>query len=239
MNKNYHFCLSALCLLTAFLLIFSGLRQKEQALSERLSQKILRFHVLANSDSPEDQAVKLQVRDGLLKQIQDDVSKSASKDELLQYLSDKETELENLADEILRKEGVSYRADLCLETCSFPRRTYGDLTFPAGTYEAVRVLLGDGNGKNFWCVLYPSLCYSDSVRAVMPEDSREVLKSLIPEEDFSALLAARRSPWDRKIGQNRVLPEIKLRFRLPELLSLNREGGNTGNAPDLLLSSGS
>ena len=78
-----------------------------------------------------------------------------------------------------------------IETCRFPVRTYGDMTFPAGMYEAVRVTIGNGAGHNFWCVLYPSLCYTDSIHASMPEGSKETVKSLIPEGEFQALLKAR------------------------------------------------
>ena len=117
--------------------------------------------------------------------------------------------------------GVSYSARIRLETCEFPMRTYGDLTFPAGTYDAVRVLLGNGEGKNFWCVLYPSLCYTDSIHAEMPEDSKEQLQALLPEEDFEALLTAGIRPLqnEKENEQSIALPEIKVRFKLLELFS--------------------
>jgi len=126
----------------------------------------------------------------------------------------------------MKSRGFSYGADIRLEQCLFPEKTYGDMTFPAGTYDAVRVLLGEGKGKNFWCVLYPSLCYVDSTHAVVPEDSRDQLKALLPEDDFSALMRARhpsalRLPGHEKTGQKAsedALPRVTVRFKLAEIL---------------------
>ena len=114
-----------------------------------------------------------------------------------------------------------------IEACRFPVRTYGDMTFPAGMYEAVRVTIGNGAGHNFWCVLYPSLCYTDSIHASMPEGSKETLKSLIPEDDYEALLRSgpQRSPSDEESSAKKSeqetasLPTVKIRFRIVELFS--------------------
>lgn len=84
----------------------------------------------------------------------------------------------------MESRGFSYGADIRLEQCLFPEKTYGDMTFPAGTYDAVRVLLGEGKGKNFWWRPLSSLCYVDSTHAVMPEDSRDQLKALASRGRF-------------------------------------------------------
>ena len=94
------------------------------------------------------------------------------------------------------------------------------MTFPAGEYDAVRVVLGEGGGKNFWCVLYPSLCYIDSTYAVVPDSSKELLQSLLPEDDFQSLLRARHFSFTRnkKTEQDILLPQIKVRFKFLEYL---------------------
>ena len=92
---------------------------------------------------------------------------------------------------LLKEQGFDYEVRIELEQCLFPEKTYGDMTFPAGTYDAVRVLIGQGKGKNFWCVLYPSLCYLDSTYAVVPNSSKSQLSALLSEDDFRALLNAR------------------------------------------------
>jgi len=219
----------------AFLLIMNGFRRKEEALAARIAPEILRFHVLANSDSKEDQALKLEVKDLLLKKIRAEVDEEIlnSREDLCRYIEENRSSLEETANACIRENGFSYTTDIRLETCLFPEKTYGDMTFPAGKYKAVRVLIGKGAGRNFWCVLYPSLCYSDSVHAVVPESSKEQLKSLLPEEDFAALMRTRRlsllpagagakpeTPAQKTAGQENSLPRIKCRFKLKELLSL-------------------
>ena len=220
MNKKYHFCLSGICFLTAFLIVMSGVRKQDEALASRIAPSILRFHVLANSDSSEDQAMKLEVKDFLLEKIRTEAGENTGKQELCQYLAEHRDDLEKAAGELIRSRGFSYGASIRLEICEFPARTYGDMTFPAGTYEAVRVLLGEGQGKNFWCVLYPSLCYTDSLQAVMPEDSENTLKALLPEEDFYALFTARK--MTAKAGaekeQSDALPQMEIRFKFLEWL---------------------
>lgn len=252
MKKKWYICLSMLLALMVFLTAMNGLRRKEEALASRIAPKVLRFHVLANSDSPEDQALKLEVKDLLLDTIRRGLESETAehtgqdagdpypdgagteagdagltKDRTASYILEHKAFLEQTAEAYMKGRGYSYGADVRLERCLFPEKTYGDMTFPAGTYDAVRVLLGEGKGKNFWCVLYPSLCYVDSTHAVVPEDSRDQLKALLPEDDFSALMRARhpsalRLPGHEKTGQKAsedALPRVTVRFKLAEILS--------------------
>lgn len=226
MKKNYYICLSMLLWLSAFLLIMGGLRRKSEALASRISPEILRFHVLANSDSDEDQAVKLLVKDMLLDEIRWSLSpeNAASRAGICDHIMKNRAILEQKTDRFLADCGMSYRSEIRLEHCLFPEKTYGDMTFPAGTYDAVRVMLGNGRGRNFWCVLYPSLCYLDSTHAIVPEESKELLRALIPEDDFYALLQARRKDITEKTEQESILPRVNIRFqsarRIQKLLSV-------------------
>ena len=247
MKKKWYICLSMTLALMVFLTAMNGLRRKEEALASRIAPKVLRFHVLANSDSPEDQALKLEVKDLLLDTIRQGLGSETeqgagnpppegpgteaggglTKDQTASYILEHKAFLENTAEAYMESRGFSYGADIRLERCLFPEKTYGDMTFPAGTYDAVRVLLGEGKGKNFWFGLYPSLCYVDSTHAVVPEDSRDQLKALLPEDDFSALMRARhpsalRLPGHEKKGQKAsedALPRVTVRFKLAEILS--------------------
>lgn len=193
MNRTNQFSLSILCFFICFLLAMSGIRARDEALAADIAPKILRFHVLANSDSARDQALKLYIKDLLLEKIRDDaaVKQIAGKEELKAYILSESSTLEADAEDFIHSFGYDYGVRVGIETCRFPVRTYGDMTFPAGMYEAVRVTIGNGAGHNFWCVLYPSLCYTDSIHASMSEKSKETLKDLIPEDDFQALLKAR------------------------------------------------
>lgn len=240
MKKKYNFCLFMTLVLLAFLLVMSGLRRRAgQTLAARIAPEILRFHVIANSDSPEDQALKLEVKDLLLEEIralaEDRAETSAgttdsstlesvdTRDAMVELITKHRSDLEHTAETYMSERGFDYPAEIRLETCEFPEKTYGDMTFPAGIYDAVRVVLGDGKGQNFWCVLYPSLCYMDSTYAVVPDASKETLKSLISEDDFQALLCARKGTWrtnaanTQKPEQESSLPRLTIRFKLAEL----------------------
>lgn len=229
MNRTNQFSLSILCFFICFLLAMSGIRARDEALAADIAPKILRFHVLANSDSAEDQALKLCVKDLLLEKIRDDAAADqiAGKEDLKAYILSESSTLKTAAEDFIHSFGYDYGVHVGIETCRFPVRTYGDMTFPAGMYEAVRVTIGNGAGHNFWCVLYPSLCYTDSIHASMPEGSKETLKSLIPENDYEALLRSgpQHSPSDeessaKKSEQETVsLPTVKIRFRIAELFS--------------------
>ncbi|SCI65258.1 stage II sporulation protein R [uncultured Clostridium sp.] len=229
MKRTCKLSLSSLCFLICFLLSMSGIRARDEALAADIAPKILRFHVLANSDSARDQALKLYIKDLLLEKIRDGaaVKQIAGKEELKAYILSESSTLEADAEDFIHSFGYDYGVRVGIETCRFPVRTYGDMTFPAGMYEAVRVTIGNGAGHNFWCVLYPSLCYTDSIHASMPEGSKETLKSLIPENDYEALLRSgpQRSPSDeesavKKSEQETVsLPTVKIRFRIAELFS--------------------
>ncbi len=219
MKKNYDLCLFMALILTVFLLAMSGFRKHNEALASRIAPEVLRFHVLANSDTPEDQALKLEVKELLLDEIRNGLSgedhspeaNSVTKEAVIQYVRENQTVLEQSAETFMAAHGFDYPAEVRLETCDFPQKTYGDMTFPAGTYDAVRVVLGTGEGQNFWCVLYPSLCYIDSTYAVVPDSSKELLQTLIPEADFQSLLLQKNQ------GQDSLLPQFKIRFKFAEL----------------------
>ena len=232
MKRTCKLSLSFLCFLICFLLSMSGIRARDEALAADIAPKILRFHVLANSDSAKDQALKLRVKDLLLEKIRDGAAAGqiAGKEELKAYILSESSTLEAAAEDFIHSFGYDYGVHVGIETCRFPVRTYGDMTFP---------------------VLYPSLCYTDSIHASMPEGSKETLKSLIPEDDFQALLKARpacflKSTSPAATGEDTShtaitsvanpdntdktaskkseqgtssLPTVKVRFRIAELFS--------------------
>ena len=177
MKKKYDFCLSLTITLIIFLLIMSGVRRNQEALASRIAPEILRFHVLANSDSPKDQTLKLDVKEFLLEMIRNDAPNPATRDEMIRYIENNHHILARSAEHFMREQGFDYTAEILLETCEFPQKTYGDMTFPAGEYDAVRVVLGEGKGQNFWCILYPSLCYIDSTYAVVPDSSKNLCQN--------------------------------------------------------------
>lgn len=203
-------CASILCLLPLGL---TATRSSQEQAAASLAPQILRFHVLANSNSPLDQQLKLEVRDVLLHTIyehfepktadgserketaentENDKTTEPTKDEILSYIKENSDSLKAAAERYLQSRGVSYPVDLRIEQCYFPTRQYGSMTFPSGTYDAVRVLLGRGAGRNWWCVLYPPLCFSAAIPSGdVPDSSQNALKAMVSEEDYAWMQAKR------------------------------------------------
>ena len=118
---------------------------------------VLRLHVIANSDTPEDQALKLKVRDALLKKTSA-LAAAETKRQAAQTLQAQLAALQHTAKRAVRRQGFCYDVAVSLEHTAFPTRTYGDVTLPAGEYDALRVVIGEGKGQNWWCVMFPPLC---------------------------------------------------------------------------------
>ena len=137
MKRTCKLSLSFLCFLICFLLSMSGIRARDEALAADIAPKILRFHVLANSDSAKDQALKLRVKDLLLEKIRDGAAAGqiAGKEELKAYILSESSTLEAAAEDFIHSFGYDYGVHVGIETCRFPVRTYGDMTFTAGMYE--------------------------------------------------------------------------------------------------------
>jgi stage II sporulation protein R len=117
-----------------------------------------RLHIIANSDSKEDQSVKLKVRDDILQYVNDEMKKVQNKEEAEEYIRDNIEILEKEAKKTLKKYNMDYGAQAYVGRFEFPERVYGDKTYPAGEYDALRIVLGEGKGQNLWCVLFPPLC---------------------------------------------------------------------------------
>ncbi len=150
--------LTALAALTAMALtvLFSILGFSGNC--EEVRGAVLRLHVIANSDSAADQALKLQVRDAILKQSGALFAASQNKVQAEQAVYDALPTLEQTAQDVVAAQGFPYAVHAELTQSAFPTRTYGNVTLPAGMYDAVRVTLGSGNGHNWWCVMFPPLC---------------------------------------------------------------------------------
>lgn len=177
-------------ILTAtIMLVIAGGRlysdSEERQLQKGIASNIIRFHVRAESDSKEDQWLKLQVKEAVLAYISPVLSKSQSVDESRQLLYNESENIRNVAAATLRSLGDESDVNVYFENCYFPMKTYGDMTFPPGEYEAFRVDIGEAQGKNWWCVLYPPLCFVDAVYGEVPEESKEELKGVLTDEEYS------------------------------------------------------
>lgn len=179
-----------LLLLIAAWIISAGIQNaRASVLQKGISREVLRFHVLANSDSEEDQQVKLVVRNEILAWLEGQLTEEEQGNlKLMEVeIEGRLPEIEQRAKQILMEGGFEYDARATLEMVNFPERTYGDCTFPAGKYKALRILLGEAKGRNWWCVLFPKLCFLDCVHAVLPEQSQEQLQGVLTEEEYESL----------------------------------------------------
>lgn len=165
--------------------------QQEITVQKAVSKQIIRLHVLANSDSPEDQALKLKVKDCVVEEMQRKLKNVTSLADAKSTIVENIPVIEHLATEVIQKEGYSYSVTGTMENAYFPEKTYGDMTFPAGTYQALRLKIGSAEGRNWWCVLFPSLCFVDETYAVVPDESKEKLKKNLKEDEYEALLQDR------------------------------------------------
>ena len=189
-----------LAALTLWLVQLSG---RDKALAGRIRENVLRFHVIGDSNRREDQELKLQVRSLLLKEIEKGTDgQASSKEALTSYINLHKSELEKAADDFIHSRGFDYESSIEVGVSHFPTKSYGDMLFPAGDYDAVRVILGTGKGRNWWCVLYPSLCFVSDTAAVVPDSSKAQLAGMLAEEDYSSLFASH--------------PDIQISFRLSE-----------------------
>ena len=155
MNKIIAVFLVALCM-TVCVTAYSDDVQAD------LQDNLIRLHIIADSDDDNDQAVKLKVRDAILKNVGDRLSKTDKnecRDEIINDLS----EFEDIANDVLRENGFSYTAHAEYGKFEFPEKTYKSMVLPAGEYYGVRIVLGSGEGHNWWCVVFPSICMSASM----------------------------------------------------------------------------
>lgn len=152
-----------------------------------IEDSLIRFHVVANSDLKNDQDIKLMVRDAVLKNVGGKLEKSGSREESLKILEKELPLIERTANEILEKHGFTYGAKAYLGKFQFPVKTYSNITLPAGEYTALRIVLGNGNGKNWWCVMFPPLCFIDITRGLTDEETEARLSSVMNESAVESI----------------------------------------------------
>ena len=185
-----------ICVLVGILfsLIVTGIlvNVKQSEMQKELAQQVFRFHVLANSDSAKDQELKMKVKEAVLAYMKQELGHSDSVDETKQWANDNLGQLEEVAGQVIAGEGYDYAVSAQVTMCDFPDKTYGDITFPAGEYEALRVEIGEADGQNWWCVLFPNLCFMDAVHAVVPEEGKQELKDVLEEDTYEMITATTR-----------------------------------------------
>ena len=170
-----------------------------------ISDNILRLHIIANSDSEYDQAIKIKVRDQIISQTSDLFSSSMSIEETKQTAAENLALFEEIANAVLDENSCAYIARAEIGNFGFPTKRYGSVILPSGQYDAVRIVIGEGSGQNWWCVMFPPLCLVDGAVEMQPE-SLNYLKENLSDEEFSLIT-------------DDSTPEFEIRFKLFELFS--------------------
>ena len=189
MNKNIKVLLLLLVLLFSGVLMgFANpyIGNQNDRVSD-IAHEIIRFHVIANSDSEKDQELKLKVKDGLVKEMAPYLSNASSITDARDILYTNLNIVEELAQDIINQNGYDYPVKVNLGPKHFPIKVYGDYTFPSGVYEALSISIGQGKGKNWWCVMFPPLCFVDETYCIVNEEAEEQLKYLLTEEELDLL----------------------------------------------------
>jgi len=217
--------ISSIILVVALLLGCFGIQVSSHLLPVEMAyntESLIRLHVLAHSDLPSDQELKLQVRDAIIAQTSDLFAGITTKAEAWQQLNLHKDALRTVAQNIVEQSGQDYSVEIRLGKYDFPERTYRHLLVPAGEYQAMQVVIGEGKGKNWWCVLFPPLCFmegagteeaivrrksndTDQAQQVVVEWRLKYLDGLYREygEKLAAVLG---SVWGRRLLSTAQLP---------------------------------
>ncbi len=205
-NKEKQYILLALVIgmIVTFTTAFTT-RNYTNEISTDIANSLLRLHVRANSNSEEDQKLKLKVRDAILKEFKYELSNSQSKEELIKTINKNEDKIIKVAKDVIEKNGYNYDVNLRIDETYIETRQYGDVYLPAGIYDALIIEIGSGEGDNWWCVLFPPLCYVEPTQSISDRD-REILKSKLTKEEYDIIT-----------NDNDI--DIQIKFKLVEMFN--------------------
>lgn len=153
-----------------------------------IASKIIRFHVIANSNNVQDQSLKLKIKDEIIKYMNPKLSKSKDISESREILKRQDKNIIKIANKVMEEKGYSYSVKTTLDKENFPIKTYGNITLPQGKYEAYRVVIGSGKGQNWWCVMFPPLCFVDVTKGeVSSKKTENQMKKIISKSEYNKI----------------------------------------------------
>ena len=173
-----------------------------------IQKSVFRLHVIANSNSEEDQNLKYLVRDKVLAYINSISNKKNSKEEVIQIAIKNKNEIKKIAEEVIRENGYNYNVNVEIGNFPFPTKSYGDISFPAGNYDALKIEIGNAKGKNWWCVMFPPLCFVDYSTGIVSDSSKQTLKETLSKENYRIISESENS-------------DITIKFKLIEFFEKN------------------
>ena len=206
--RNRKFKSIILLIFLLFLYVFISAQSYVSAISANLSEAVFRLHVIANSDTDEDQSLKLKVRDSLLNYMNELCSNCSTKQEAISIAEAHKDDFQRIAEQTISNNGYNYSVKININNFYFPTKNYGDISLPAGMYDALRVEIGKANGQNWWCVMFPSLCFVDISSGVVNDEAKENLEENLEEESYTLISDTKKT-------------NIKFKFKLIEFFSEN------------------
>lgn len=174
-----------------------------ETIQNGIAAKVVRFHVLANSDTDADQSLKLAVRDRVLREYGELLENCTDREQALTQLENVQQKITETAQAEVLEQGFSYPVRVSLVREEFPFKRYDDLIFPAGMYDALRIEIGEAEGENWWCVLYPQMCYMDAAWGFSTEESHIRLQNALTEEEYLVISA---------LEQEELTPKLKFKI---------------------------
>lgn len=176
---------------TVIIVIFIALNVSStsgKASQSDIASKLIRFHVIANSDDKIDQNVKLKVRDAVLKYISPRIVDCKNIKESRKIINQENKNIKTIAQKVIKENGFKYSVDTSLSEEYFPVKTYGNITLPQGKYEAYRIIIGKGTGQNWWCVMFPPLCFVDITKGdVSYEKTEKEMKTVLSDDEYKTV----------------------------------------------------
>ena len=174
------------------------------AVTTDIADSVFRLHVIANSDSDEDQNLKYIVRDKVIEYMSSISQNASSKEEVIEIAKANLDKIQAVATQTIRDNGYTYSVNVEVGNFSFPSKRYGDITLPPGYYDALRIKIGKAEGQNWWCVMFPPLCFVDVTSGVVPDESKEIMKENLSKEEFDLI--------------SKNSNEVKVKFKIVEVL---------------------
>ena len=202
--KSSYFKFFILSILFIFF-IFLLAKSYSDTMFKNISNNFLRLHIVANSDSTEDQVLKYEIRDAILNYISPYMKNASSKQDAIKILKNNMKQMYKLSSDILTEHGVNYPVRINIGNFNFPTKDYSSFILPEGNYDALKIELGNANGQNWWCVMFPSLCIVDASSFGINDSSMDILQNTLDSEEFSI------------VRKDNTSPDIKIKFKLIEL----------------------
>ena len=171
-----------------------------------ISDNVFRLHIIANSDLAKDQELKYKVRDSILEYINNSDIDTNKKSDIMLFVQNNKSDLYDIAKKVILENGFDYDVSISIGEFNFPTKTYADISLPAGTYDALRVEIGNANGQNWWCVMFPPLCFIDTTTGIVPEESKELLENNLDSEEYKLISDTSNS-------------ELQVKFKIVEFIN--------------------